>query len=613
MRKYLLWLLCVVCPLLAAAQEPFNYKAAEARIKKHIYSSPDSTRIIINEMLVQENLHDTIKGLIYNIYGIYYSHIGEIDSSTVQYKRSLGYLRNYPKIKTMTLTNLSVNYRNKGQYDESFKCLNEALEICKGLGLKDRLGVVYGNMSSNYQFMLEYDKAVEYSLKGIKILKEINSPHLAASMQKLANTYMKMENFHFAKELYEDCLRIFKKKNDNVSYTLTLINYAEVLLRMNQFPKAKKSLNEAMVELKKLKNPEHLAIAYSKLGSIATYENRPEEAFRNYDAAFKILAGTNSINSVIIGSEYIELLNKEGKYDDALRVVNITRRLPIFTSVNQQDKMRFDVAAAETYSKTNNSKEAIAGLERAIVIKDSIAKADTDLYTKELQARFQTDLQKEKSSALEAKNIGLQKVREAERIQMLIYITISLVLILAILLFLRSYWLNARLRREALRSADVEKDMLLKQHEHEKELTQAQKEVIKEKQRELASAALKMANYQDSLLQLIERCGTDSVSKVSDVKKELEGLVKQKDYWRQFETRFNNLHPDFSNSLVNRYSNLTKNDIEFCSLLKLNLSNKEIAKLLQISPESAITKKYRIKKKMEISDDADFEKILMGM
>ncbi len=613
MRKYLLWLLCVVCPLLAAAQEPFNYKAAEARIKKHIYSSPDSTRIIINEMLAQKNLHDTIKGLIYNIYGIYYSHIGEIDSSTVQYKRSLGYLRNYPKIKTMTLTNLSVNYRNKGQYDESFKCLDEAQEINRSFGLKDRMGVVYGNMSSNYQFMLEYDKAVEYSLKGIKILKEINSPHLAASMQKLANTYMKMENFHFAKELYEDCLRIFKKKNDNVSYTLTLINYAEVLLRMNQFSKAKKALNEALVELKELKNPGHLAIAYSKLGSIAKFENRPEEAFKNYEAAFKILAETNSINSVIIGSEYIELLNKNGKYGEALRVINVTRRLPIFASANQQDKMRFDVAAAETYSNTNNSKEAIAGLERAIAVKDSIAKADTDLYTKELQAKFQTDIQKEKNGVLEAKNLGLQKVHDAERTRMFIYITISLVLIMIILLFLRSYWLNARLRKEALRNAGTEKSMLLKQHEHEKEITQAQKDIIEVKQRELASAALKMANYQDSLMHVIERFDSNNISKVADAKKELESLVKQKDYWRQFETRFNNLHPDFSNSLVSRYSNLTRNDIEFCSLLKLNLSNKEIARLLQISPESAITKKYRIKKKMEINDDADFEKILAGM
>ena len=87
--------------------------------------------------------------------------------------------------------------------------------------------------------------------------------------------------------------------------------------------------------------------------------------------------------------------------------------------------------------------------------------------------------------------------------------------------------------------------------------------------------------------------------------------MKQKDYWKQFEIRFNTLHPEFGNLLTSRFSKLTKNDVEFCSLLKLNLSNKEIASLLQISHESAITKKYRIKKKMGINDDAEFEKLLM--
>jgi DNA-binding CsgD family transcriptional regulator len=47
--------------------------------------------------------------------------------------------------------------------------------------------------------------------------------------------------------------------------------------------------------------------------------------------------------------------------------------------------------------------------------------------------------------------------------------------------------------------------------------------------------------------------------------------------------------------------------------LKLNLSNKEISSLLQISYESTLTKKYRIKKKMQIQDDEEFEKLLAAI
>jgi len=600
-------------PIIALGQETFDYKAVEARIKKHIYSSPDSTKMIIDEVLSKKDLHDTIKGMVYNIYGIYYSHMGQLDSSGVQYRRSLAYLKKYPRIRTMPLGNLSINYRNKGQYDESFKCLEEVLEISKNLGLKDKEGVTYSNMSSNYQFMLEYDKAIEYALKGIKVLKEINSPLLASTMQKLANIYLKMENFNFAKDLYEDCLKIFRSQNDMSNYNLTLVNYGEVLIHLGKTKEAKKALNDAIKGLKKLKHPGHVAIAYSKLGRIAKDASNLEEACRNYRSAVNILAGTNSINAVIIAAEYIEVLNKKGDYREALPVIHTIRALEIYKSVNRQDRSRFDIATAETFSKTDNHKEAIAGLERAIKAKDSLARAEKDSYSRELQAKFQTELQNEKSMALKAKNAALQKARESERTVMYIYIAVSLGLILLTLLYLRSYWLKGRLHKERLKYADAEKDMLRMQHKYEQELTQAQKEVISEKQRELASSALKMANYQDKLQEIVERLDTEALVKVADAKKELELLVKQKDYWRQFEARFNNLHPDFSISLAGRYANLTKNDVEFCALLKLNLSNKEIAQMLQISPESAITKKYRIKKKMNITDDPDFEKVIMGI
>jgi DNA-binding CsgD family transcriptional regulator len=176
---------------------------------------------------------------------------------------------------------------------------------------------------------------------------------------------------------------------------------------------------------------------------------------------------------------------------------------------------------------------------------------------------------------------------------------------------LRSYWLKNRLHKESIKSVEAEKHLIEQQHNYEQELTNTQKEIIDEKQREITSMALRMANYYDSLHVLIDKCESNSFKTVNDVKLEIQLIIRQKDYWKQFETRFNNLHPEFAGNLINRFPKLTKNDIEFCSLLKLHLSFKEIASLLQISYESTITKKYRIKKKMDIADDDDFEKLLI--
>ncbi|RWX00211.1 tetratricopeptide repeat protein [Flavobacterium cerinum] len=614
MKHYFLILFLSLTSFLSRGQEaPFSYKATEAKIKKYIYSSPDSTKVLIDYALSQKNLPDSLRGNVYNIYAIYYGNIGKRDSSLYYYKKAIATLKDYPAIRSRALMNISVTYRNMGEYDKSFVYLEEALEIAKKDNNKLNEALIYGNMSSNYQFMLEYDKAVSCLLKGIAIVKkEGEKGTLSTLNQKLANTYMKMRNFDFAKDMYLECLAGFKASNDSRNYAFTLINYAECILHMSDSDGAKKALKEAIEILRKFNDQEHIGVAYSKIANIAYFENKFSASFNNYNAALKALTKANAISVVLVAAEYTEKLNMSKKYKEALTVIENTKKIPIFKNTNPQDKLRFDLAAAETYKNTNNEEKALLGLSNAVKLKDSLAAIDSDLSTNHLQAEFQKNLQQEKSTLLKAKNNTLHKAMDAKSRLTLLYILSSFIIIIIILLFLRSYWLKTRLQKEALRSIEVEKNLIQKQRKHEQELTNTQRDIIEEKQRELTSTALRMANYQDSINEIIEKCDT-TFTNVNDVKKELQHLIKQKDYWKQFETRFNNLHPEFNSTLTNRFSKLTKNDVEFCALLKLNLSNKEIASLLQISHESAITKKYRIKKKMEINDDNEFERVIMAI
>jgi len=611
--KQLLLFLLLVCPVLIKAQDKaFNYKAVEGKIKKYIYSAPDSTRYYLNYALGQKVLPDSIRGNLLNIYGIYYMNLGKMDSSIVYYKKSLSALKNYPRIKVMPLMNISVAYRNKGEYDTSFQHLEDGLELCKKFGLKSNQANIYSNMASNYQYMLQYDKAIEYLLKGINLLKnEEDKTYLTGLRQKLANTYMKMENFTFAKDLYAECLASFKAANDIKNHSLTLINYAECVKHMDELDNAKRALKEAIVQLSQVNNNPNLAIAYSKLASIANIEKRKNDAYKNYSAAHTILLQENSLNVVIIAAEFIEVLNAQKKYEEALKIIETTKKAPIFKSANSEDMLRFEVAAAETFKNTHNEKEALEGLTNALLTKDSVTASNNSGYVNEMQAKFQNELQNEKNLTLKAKNNRLQKEVEARSKLTKMYVFASIVLIIMVLLLLRSLWLKSRLTNQAFKSLEAEKSLIETQQEHEHEYANALKEIIDEKQKELSSTALKMADYQNSINTIIEKCGNDAT--VTDIKQELQHLIKQKDYWKQFEKRFRSLHPEFENTLTKRFYKLTKNDIEFCSLLKLNLSNKEIASLLQISHESAITKKYRIKKKMEINDDAEFEKMLMDI
>ncbi|MFB9271263.1 MULTISPECIES: helix-turn-helix and ligand-binding sensor domain-containing protein [Flavobacteriaceae] len=77
--------------------------------------------------------------------------------------------------------------------------------------------------------------------------------------------------------------------------------------------------------------------------------------------------------------------------------------------------------------------------------------------------------------------------------------------------------------------------------------------------------------------------------------------------WKLFEEAFNNADSDFLKKIKTVHPNLTPNDLRLCAYLRLNLSSKEIAPLLNISPRSVEIKRYRLRKKMEL----DHEKSLV--
>lgn len=610
-KKLHLTLLFVAAFSFAQTKE-YDFKAAEKAARKLVISHPEKALPIITKTLAQENAHDTVYGNMNSIYGIYYGITGKPDSTIFYTKKALSYLEDYPKLKVKTIMNLAIGYRNKGNYTQSVQLLEDAVKIQQKLKNTTGLAIAYGELATNYNYKTDYKKSVAYLVKAINLLKkDKNNTQLPAIKQKLANTYLAQHNYEFAIELYKECLASFKTLGASQNYYLTLINLGDALTHTKKYTEARKVFNEATEGLKMFKDNELIGINTFRVAELEEALGQTAKAGELYKHAIDNLNRAQSVRLIGMGGSYIRFLNNKKDHNQALAIIKTVEASKKFRYANREEQLTYQNAIADTYKATNNDKAAIKAYQNTITIMDSIAIVQKDVAIQEIQAKFQTELQREKNITLEANNAALQKEMETEKMLMILYGFISLSIIVLILLFLRGYWLKNRLQNEELKSIEAEKNLIQQQHQHEQELTNAQKEVIEEKQRELTSTALRMANYQDSITEIIEKCNNGAEIKVADVKKDLQHLMKQKDYWKQFETRFNNLHPEFGANLSTRFAKLTKNDIEFCSLLKLNMSNKEIASLLQISHESAITKKYRIKKKMEINDDAEFEKLLM--
>ena len=83
------------------------------------------------------------------------------------------------------------------------------------------------------------------------------------------------------------------------------------------------------------------------------------------------------------------------------------------------------------------------------------------------------------------------------------------------------------------------------------------------------------------------------------------------DDWKFFQEAFNNADKDFLKKVKSKHPNLTPNDLKLCAYLRLNLSSKEIAPLLNISPRSVEVKRYRLRKKMDLQHESSLTNYIL--
>ncbi|MCX6223468.1 MAG: hypothetical protein NTV01_01715 [Bacteroidia bacterium] len=87
--------------------------------------------------------------------------------------------------------------------------------------------------------------------------------------------------------------------------------------------------------------------------------------------------------------------------------------------------------------------------------------------------------------------------------------------------------------------------------------------------------------------------------------------LSSEDDWQTFETHFDQAHQDFINRLKETYPHLTQSDLKLCAYLRLNISSKEIAHLLNISLRGVEVRRYRLRKRLNISTEENLYEFLL--
>ena len=184
-------------------------------------------------------------------------------------------------------------------------------------------------------------------------------------------------------------------------------------------------------------------------------------------------------------------------------------------------------------------------------------------------------------------------------------IFIYFIIIVFLSLLINNLYTRYYRRKQIKYVEESKKELALKELSNTKALIEAKNDQlnqrIENKNRELAISTMSMikkntllGSIKDQLVKVKE------ISELDRVVRNINKNINNDDDWNFFEEAFNNADQDFLKKIKDIHPKLTPNDLRLCAYLRLNLSSKEIASLLNISSKSVEIKRYRLRKRMNL-------------
>lgn len=208
-------------------------------------------------------------------------------------------------------------------------------------------------------------------------------------------------------------------------------------------------------------------------------------------------------------------------------------------------------------------------------------------------------------------------------------ILVYLMLIIAAYFIIRSYYrykLNKH-RHHLQLKLQQEKEEFLRQEAiaNEQRMAKIRNDQLQadlsSKNRELANSAMNIV-YKNELLQklrdeiadLKDSSGkTLSEEQLRKIRKVIDDGMGNEHDWSMFENSFNEAHENFFKKLKQQHPDLVPNDLKLCAYLRMNMSSKEMASLLNISLRGVEIRRYRLRKKLDIPHDKNLTEFLMEL
>jgi hypothetical protein len=409
-------------------------------------------------------------------------------------------------------------------------------------------------MARNYTYLGNYPRALECNQKGLEISRKHGWDNTVNGfLNNMAEYFKEQAQYDSAVVYLEQYYSNAVSSNDKRSIIYALNNIGEAHLNRKNFP---------------------LSMHYLKMAQQAN------DSLGDLQASASI---TGNMALVYLGT---------GELDKALSNLLESNRI---AGGQGMQRILLDnyKSLADLYAMKTDYKEALRYSNLYIELKDGLLGQKRQREINELIRNYDTAESSRKEALL------LQKHRN-QRIWLMLFVLLVVVASIAIVMLVYGYRLRIRLhKRKSL------------------ELT----EVVDKRNRELTSALLYNSRVRDAFNQaneVVSHLGKeasmdDKLREQIEQLKKILGTSDTEEEWEAIQLHFSEIHPDFFKRLREMSTELTQYDLKHCAYIKMNLSTKDISRILNISDRSVQTARYRIKKKLGLDPGTDLTRMLQDI
>ncbi len=472
----------------------------------------------------------------------------------------------------------------------------------------------------------------ENALKIFKILGDLK--YQVNTLNNLAGVEMVRDNYAQALELYSQAyhLKIENKKSDT-SFDTELSNIANVYNRMGQSAKALEYVRKSLALLRKNNDKRSQINTLNSIGSYHSGLGNVDSALFYFNES-KTLAIENNNSLMAFNAQYniANTVSSQGDYRNSNKLVR--QALRAYDKIPPSMTITAQQLIAKNYLKLNLPDSCIASAtnsygqvskngnkQNIILLTDLLASAyqkkkqnDSALHYLKINYAYKDSLYNQESqrklSTLYAEIETIEKQNEIAILQREQKLDRAENNLLQVVIFLGTLLMALTIITLVLTNRNKRKKQMLITYELQKELEL--------KKRDLNQQALRMIYINNGLSEVqegLKKIRVETPGSQQDVQHLLNSIHINKSLekeWDNFNEYFGSVHVGFYEKFNTAFPSLTIMEKRLAGLVKMNLTNSEIASVLNIESKSVKMAKYRLKKKLGLDDEQDIFQFLQG-